>query len=232
MRVVKDNLKGAEMEINKVVVVGLGYVGLPTAAILASRGLDVVGVDVNDEAINLINKGYAHIIEPDLDTVVKSVVQVGKLKAVNKIQPADAFLIAVPTPLNEENKPDLSFIDACIEPIAAVLRPGNLIILESTSPVGTTEELSIQISLKRPDLKFPHEHEAADIAFAHCPERILPGKVLRELVENNRIIGGVTRSCANQAAKLYETFITGKIYLTTAKTAEMVKLSENAYRDR
>jgi len=215
----------------KVSVIGLGYVGLPTAAILASRGFEVIGVDVRDEAINIINNGYSHIIEPDLDTIVNSVVHLGKLKAVHKIQPADIFIIAVPSPLKEDKTPDLSYIQSCIEPIAKVLQPNNLVILESTSPIGTTENLSKWLAEKRSDLKFPHNNEEADIAIAHCPERILPGSVIRELVQNDRIIGGITPNCSKKAAELYESFVIGKLYLTTARTAEMVKLTENAFRD-
>ena len=219
-------------EFTKVCMVGLGYIGLPTAAIMASRGLNVVGVDVNKQAIETINEGRVHIVEPDLDIVVRSVVTTGNLKATDKPEPADAFLIAVPTPFKEGHVPDLSYIEAAAKAIAPSLEKGNLIVLESTSPVGTTEKLSKWLSEYRKDLKFPGEgNNAADVNIAYCPERVLPGHVLQELVNNDRIVGGLSATCSKRAAELYKVFVKGDCLITTARTAELCKLTENAYRD-
>lgn len=216
----------------KITMVGLGYIGLPTAAIMASRGLEVVGVDVNQQAIDTINQGKIHIVEPDLDIVVRSVVQTGQLKATTTPEAADAFLIAVPTPFREDHKPDLSYIKDAARAIAPVLEQGNLVVLESTSPVGTTEQLADWLAQERPDLKFPQQDKNhADIFIAHCPERVLPGYVLQELVSNDRVIGGMTPRCAETACQLYKIFVRGKCLMTTARTAELSKLTENAYRD-
>jgi UDP-N-acetyl-D-mannosaminuronic acid dehydrogenase len=213
-------------------VVGLGYIGLPTAAVLASRGLQVIGIDVSEHAVATINAGKIHIVEPDLDIVVRSVVSTGNLKATLVPQAAEAFIIAVPTPFTEGHQPDLSYIKAAAETIAPVLQPGNLVILESTSPVGTTEQLAGWLAQCREDLSFPQQQgEKADINIAHCPERVLPGRVLQELVANDRIIGGMTPRCAARAAALYQIFVRGECLLTHARTAEMAKLTENAYRD-
>ena len=198
-------------------MMGLGYIGLPTAAVMASRGLKVIGVDVNQKTVDTINQGKIHIVEPDLDIVVRSVVSTGHLQATLKPEPADAFLIAVPTPFCDDHKPDLGYIRAAAESIAPVLKPGNLIILESTSPVGTTEQLSCWLAEYRPDLKLPHEYETtADVQVAHCPERVLPGQVLRELVDNDRIVGGITTKCAEAASNLYQLIINGDCLLTSA----------------
>lgn len=219
-------------EFNHVCMVGLGYIGLPTAAVMASRGLQVVGLDVNQEAVDTINKGDVHIVEPDLDIVVRSVVTTGNLRATTTAESADAFLIAVPTPFIDEHKPDLSYIKAAASAIAPVLVPGNLIVLESTSPVGTTEKIAQWLSQERADLTFPHQAgDNADIQIAYCPERVLPGYVLQELVNNDRIIGGMSKRAAEQAIELYKTFVKGECLVTTARTAELCKLTENAYRD-
>ena len=216
----------------RVSVFGLGYVGLPVAAALASRGFEVIGVDVAPKIVDVINTGKIHIVEPDLDMLVQAAVSAGKLKATLEPEPADAFIIAVPTPFKDNHEPDLSYVRSATAAIAPLLRKGNLIVLESTSPVGTTEEIVAWISEKRPDLVMPSDQrDDCDIYVAHCPERVLPGRVLRELVDNDRIIGGISPHCAECAAELYRSFVRGEIHLTTARTAELAKLSENAYRD-
>lgn len=213
-------------------VIGLGYIGLPTAAVFASRGLRVVGVDVNQRAVDLINQGKVHIIEPDLDMIVHAAVTQGFLRATTVAEPADAFLVAVPTPFGNDHEPDLSYIEAAARTIAPVLAPGNLVILESTSPVGATEQMAAWLADARPDLSFPQDAgEDSDIRIAHCPERVLPGHVLRELVENDRVIGGMTARCSEAATALYRIFVTGECVVTNARTAEMCKLTENAFRD-
>jgi UDP-N-acetyl-D-mannosaminuronic acid dehydrogenase len=217
---------------SRVSVIGLGYIGLPTAAVIASRGVEVLGVDVSEHAVNTINQGKVHIVEPDLDMLVQAAVTTGKLKAALSPEPADAFMIAVPTPFKENKSPDLSYIKSALETIAPVLARGNLIVLESTSPVGTTEQISEWLAELRPDLKLPHtDGEQADLFIAHCPERVLPGRVLQELVSNDRIIGGITPRCAERAIELYQLFVRGECLQTTARTAEMAKLTENAFRD-
>jgi UDP-N-acetyl-D-mannosaminuronic acid dehydrogenase len=213
-------------------VIGLGYIGLPTAAVLASRGVEVVGVDVNATAVNEINEGRAHFFEPELDAMVRGTVQEGRLRAVLQPEPADAFIIAVPTPLTADRAPDLSYIEAAGVSIAPVLKAGDLIILESTSPVGTLERLAATLAAARPDFAFPADgSDASDILMAYCPERIIPGRMMTELVENDRIVGGLTKAATAAASALYDTFVRGKIVPTDARTAEMVKLTENAYRD-
>ncbi len=215
-----------------VCVVGLGYIGLPTAAALATRGVHVVGVDVNPTTVATINDGQAPFVEPDLAVAVSGAVAMGRLFATALPQEADAFIVAVPTPFCEDHTPDLSFIEAAAASIAPVLKPGDLVVLESTSPPGTTRQLSAWLAGHRPDLSFPHAvGEDADIQVAHCPERVLPGRIMIELVTNDRIIGGVSRRCATSARDLYEIFTKGQMYLTDATTAEVVKLSENAFRD-
>ncbi|WP_119461755.1 UDP-N-acetyl-D-mannosamine dehydrogenase [Rhodospirillaceae bacterium SYSU D60014] len=219
-------------QFSKISVIGLGYIGLPTAATIASRGIEVVGVDVNDRAVSLINQGHVHFIEPDLDMLVRAAVTTGRLRALAKPEPAEAFIVAVPTPLTADKRPDLSYIDAAVRSIAPVLEAGNLVVLESTSPVGTTAQLAKSLAELRPDLSFPHEAgERSDIRIAYCPERILPGRMVLELVENDRIIGGLTATCAARANELYKTFVKGSCFLTDASSAELVKLTENAYRD-
>ena len=220
------------LPIKKVSVIGLGYIGLPTAAVIASRGIHVIGVDVNSDAVETINGGKVHFVEPELDIVVQSVVTTGRLKAVTSPQPAQAFLITVPTPLNADHSADLSCIEATVASIAPMLEVGNLVILESTSPVGTTEQMAQWLSDARPDLTFPHQvGEDADILIAHSPERVMPGKVLRELVENDRTIGGMSARSSERTADLYRIFIEGECHITDVRTAEMTKLVENAFRD-
>ena len=217
---------------NTISMVGLGYIGLPTATLFASRKKKVIGVDVSQHAIDTINQGRIHIIEPELDMLVQAAVTAGYLRATNKPEPADAFLIAVPTPFTDGHKPDLSFIEAAARSIAPVLGKGNLVILESTSPVGTTEKLADWLAHARPDLSFPQQvAETADVQIAYCPERVLPGRVVHELVANDRVIGGMTRTATYMAAALYKTFVEGDLVPTSARTAEMCKLTENSFRD-
>lgn len=220
------------MSFKTISVFGLGYIGLPTAAVLASRKVKVIGVDVNVEAVDKINKGEVHIVEPDLDIVVHAVVREGYLRAVKIPEPADAFLIAVPTPFKGDHEPDLSYIEAACKSIATVLKKGDLVILESTSPVGATEKMGEWLAESRPDLTFPNKHkENSDIRIAHCPERVLPGRVLHELVHNDRVIGGLSNKCSEKAVELYKIFVEGECIVTDAKTAEMAKLTENSFRD-
>ncbi len=219
--------------LHTVAVIGLGYIGLPTAAILASRGINVIGVDINESAVATINRGNIHIVEPDLDALVSEVVKQGFLRAVTKPEPADAFIIAVPTPFKGDHEPDLAYVEAAVRSIAPALRRGNLVILESTSPVGTTEQMAQWLAEARPDLSFPLQTGSADaqIQIAYCPERVLPGRIITELVENDRVVGGLTPFCAERAAALYHTFVKGQCLITNARTAEMCKLTENAFRD-
>lgn len=213
-------------------VVGLGYIGLPTAAAFAARRKTVIGIDVSQHAVDTINQGRIHIIEPELDMLVQAAVNQGYLRATRTPEPAEAFLIAVPTPIGPDKKPDLSFVEAAARAIAPVLQKGNLVVLESTSPVGTTERLAAWLAESRPDLSFPHQAgEDSDIRLAYCPERVLPGHVVRELVENDRVIGGLSRRCGEAARELYRIFVQGECILTNARTAEMCKLTENSYRD-
>jgi len=222
----------AASEFRKLCVVGLGYVGLPTAAVFAIRGLDVIGYDVNEDAVAMINKGQVHIVEPDLDILVNGAVARGKLRAATAPESADVFILAVPTPFTDDRRPDLAYVEAATAAIAPVLKRGNLVIVESTSPVGTTEKVSEWLAAARPDLKFPHNAgENADICLAHSPERVLPGRVLIELTSNDRVVGGITPRCAEQAAAFYRIAVNGRCLLTTARTAELVKLAENAFRD-
>jgi UDP-N-acetyl-D-mannosaminuronic acid dehydrogenase len=217
---------------NTISMIGLGYIGLPTATLFASRKKKVIGVDVSKHAVDTINQGKIHIIEPELDILVQAVVSQGYLRATLIPEPAEAFLIAVPTPFTDGHKPDLSYIKAAAKSIAPVLKKGNLVILESTSPVGTTELLAQWLAAARPDLSFPQQAaEAADIQIAYCPERVLPGRVVHELVENDRVIGGMTRTATFMAATLYKTFVLGDLVETNARTAEMCKLTENSFRD-
>ena len=217
---------------NQICIIGLGYIGLPSAAVFADNGIDVLGVDVNPDAVESINQGKPHIVEPELDVLLRKVVQNGKLRASVTPEGADAFILAVPTPFKDGNQPDLSYVEAAAKSIAPVLKRGDLVILESTSPVGATEQLSAWLAAHRADLTFPHDAgELSDIRVAHCPERVLPGQILREVVENDRVIGGVTRKCAQMAMALYKVFVSGEIHLTNARTAEMAKLTENAFRD-
>lgn len=215
-----------------IAMIGLGYIGLPTAAMFASRKKNVIGVDINQDAVDTINTGRTHIVEPDLDMIVSAAVNQGYLKATTTVQPADAFLIAVPTPFRGDHEPDIAHVEAAARAIAPVLRKGNLVILESTSPVGTTEQLARWLAAERPDLRFAAgPDDPTDIHIAYCPERVLPGKVIHELVSNDRIIGGVTRACTACAIALYKTFVAGECIETDSRTAEMCKLTENAFRD-
>ena len=223
----QDNLK-----FETISVIGLGYIGLPTAAMFASRKVNVIGVDVNQQAIDTINEGKIHIVEPDLDMLVSAAVTAGYLKGSTTPEPADAFLVAVPTPFKEDHEPDLSYIEAASRNFAPVLKKGDLVILESTSPVGTTEQVARWIAKARPDLKVPtNENEKGDLYIAHCPERVLPGRVVKELVENGRVIGGINPESSEKAAELYKMFVMGDCIVTNARTAEMAKLTENASRD-
>ncbi|WP_322614077.1 UDP-N-acetyl-D-mannosamine dehydrogenase [Pseudomonas sp. BIC9C] len=220
------------MPFKTISVVGLGYIGLPTAAVFASRKKQVIGVDVNQNAVDIINRGQIHIVEPDLDMVVHAAVTEGYLRATTRPEPADAFLIAVPTPFKGDHEPDLSYIESASKNIAPVLKKGDLVILESTSPVGATEQMAAWLAEARPDLSFPQTHgENSDIRIAHCPERVLPGHVLRELVQNDRVIGGMTPKCSELAISLYKIFVQGECIVTNARTAEMCKLTENSFRD-
>lgn len=216
-------------------MVGLGYIGLPTAVVFAKAGTQMIGFDIDQRAVDKINSGETHIVEPGLDQALSLVVRSGFLRATTTPAPADAFLIAVPTPFRENGgklDPDLSFVESAARTIAPVLKPGDLVILESTSPVGATESMAQWLAEERPDLSFPHTAgEASDIRIAHCPERILPGRALEELVTNDRIIGGMTPACATRARQLYELAVRGKCIETDCRTAELAKLTENSFRD-
>ncbi len=221
-------VKGLE----RVCVVGLGYVGLPTAAVLASRGVDVIGVDIDGDRVDEINSGRSPFEEPGLDSLVDGSVANGTLTARTNPVPADAFVVAVPTPVREDRSPDVSYVRAAVESVAPTLRKGNLVVVESTCPVGTTEKVCEWLATARPDLTFPHTvGETSDIRVAYCAERILPGNALKELIENDRVIGGVSSSCAEAAKRLYETFVEGVCRVTDVRTAELSKLTENAFRD-
>jgi UDP-N-acetyl-D-mannosaminuronic acid dehydrogenase len=210
----------------KICVLGLGYIGLPTASILATKGFSVVGVDTNQQVVDTIKKGKIHIVEPDLDILVKSAVLSENLTASREPQEADIFIIAVPTPFKSDKKPDLTYVETATKTIIPFLQKGNLVILESTSPVGTTVS-TVAATIQASTGWKPGE----DFFVAHCPERVLPGRILKELVDNDRIIGGINRASAEAARDLYSTFVNGSIFLTDCNTAELVKLVENAYRD-
>jgi len=213
-------------------VIGLGYIGLPTAATFAAHGVKVTGVDVNQHAVDMINQGKVHIVEPDLDALVKVVVAKGMLSAQTAPVAADAYIVAVPTPFKDDHQPDLKYIEAASKALAPYLKQGNLVILESTSPVGATEQMAVWLAEARPDLTFPEQTgEQADILVAHCPERVLPGKVLQELISNDRIIGGMNHLSSKASCDLYKTFVQGACIETNARTAEMCKLTENSFRD-
>ncbi|MEZ5736042.1 MAG: UDP-N-acetyl-D-mannosamine dehydrogenase [Novosphingobium sp.] len=213
-------------------VIGLGYIGLPTAAIIARAGCTVRGVDVSQQVVDTINRGEIHIEEVDLDGLVQGVVARGLLSASTEVAPADVFVIAVPTPFGKDHTPDISYVLAAGKAVAPVLKQGDIVILESTSPVGTTEQLRDLIAELRPDLKCPGvTRETPDIAIAYCPERVLPGKILEELTNNDRSIGGISPRCARKALAFYKRFVRGTCVTTDARSAEMTKLVENAYRD-
>lgn len=219
----------------RIAVVGLGYIGLPTAAVFAENGIEVVGVDINARAVTSINQGRPHFGEPNLDALVRRVVEAGKLRATTAMEPAEAFIIAVPTPLvghGEGSQPDISYVEDAARAVAPLLAAGNLVILESTSPVGTTERMAAILAELRPDLSFPQQKgEMAQVQVAHCPERVLPGRILEEVVNNARVIGGMTRKCAQRALSLYRIVVRGECRVTNVRTAELAKLTENAYRD-
>ncbi|MGC0917970.1 UDP-N-acetyl-D-mannosamine dehydrogenase [Pantoea agglomerans] len=219
------------MSFETISVIGLGYIGLPTAAVFASKGKKVVGVDINARAVETINRGAIHIVEPDLDQLVHAAVTRGDLRATTQPEAADAFLIAVPTPFKDEHQPDLRFVKAAAESIAPVLKKGDLVILESTSPVGSTEQMADWLAAARPDLRFPQHGDTPDIFVAYCPERVLPGQVMVELINNDRVIGGMTPACSARASELYRLFLKGECVETNARTAEMCKLTENSFRD-
>ncbi len=225
------------MSFETISVIGLGYIGLPTAAMFAACKKTVFGVDVNQETVDIVNRGEIHIAEPELDIIVRASVSEGYLKATTIPLAADAFIIAVPTPfrLGSEGsipEPDLGYIEMAAKAIAPVLKRGDLIVLESTCPVGATEKMAGWLAEKRSDLSFPLEADChADVNIAHCPERVLPGHVIRELVENDRIIGGLSKRCSQRAIQLYKTFVTGECISTNARTAELAKLTENSCRD-
>lgn len=219
-------------EFKTVSVVGLGYIGLPTAAMLASRKVNVIGVDVNEKAVQAVNRGEILITEPDLDMVVSAAVNQGYLRATTTPEKADAFIVAVPTPFSEGFKPDLSYVESATRSIAKVLEKGNLIILESTSPVTTTDQMAEWLAEERPDLTFPHQAgEDCDVCLAYCPERVLPGHIMQELIRNDRVVGGMTPQCSRRAIDLYKIFVDGACIETSSRVAEMCKLVENSFRD-
>jgi nucleotide sugar dehydrogenase len=207
----------------KICIVGLGYIGLPSAALLANRGYQVQGVDVSSEVVDTINQGEIHIVEPELDSFVCSAVNSGKLTASLKPEPADIFILAVPTPFHEGFVPNIDYVLDATRSIAPVVKAGDLVILESTSPVGTTEKVADVLREAGVDIEAVH--------IAHCPERVLPGHIMRELVENDRIVGGMTPVASEKVAEFYRTFVSGEVLVTTARTAEMAKLTENSFRD-
>ncbi len=209
----------------KICVIGLGYIGLPTASLLGTKGYQVHGVDVSTKVVETINSGGIHIVEPDLDILVKSAVQAGNLIASQQPTEADIFIIAVPTPFADGKKPDLTYVEKATQAICPYVKPGNLVILESTSPVGTTDEIVARILTEH------GHHVGTDVFVAHCPERVLPGRILVELVENDRVVGGINEASTQVAVAFYEEFVRGEVLATTAKTAEMVKLTENSFRD-
>jgi UDP-N-acetyl-D-mannosaminuronic acid dehydrogenase len=214
-----------------VAVIGLGYIGLPTAAILASNGVDVVGVDVSDRHVDAVNRGEVPFVEPDLATHVAGAVSQGLLRAQKETPKASTYIVAVPTPFKDGYEADLSYIDAATDAIIPQLSGGELIILESTSPPGATEHMAQRVFDARPDLSLDGADGRPVVQFAHCPERVLPGRVMIELVTNDRIIGGLTRSAAERARDLYGIFCDADLHLTDATTAEMAKLTENSFRD-
>ena len=219
-------------EIRTVSVIGLGHIGLPTAALIAMQEIEVIGVDIDQNCVDVVNQGKSRIVEPQLDDLVSLSVRNGYLRATTLPEPAEAFFIAVPTPLTLGNKPNLEMVRSAAASIAPVLTKGNIVILESTSPVGTTRRLSKWLADARPDLRFPiSEHDPIDVHVAYCPERVLPGQAVRELQHNDRVIGGITCACSQRAAQIYNLFVKGKMHFTSAPLAEMIKLAENAFRD-
>ncbi|BBG65167.1 UDP-glucose dehydrogenase [Hydrogenimonas sp.] len=209
--------------IEKICVIGLGYIGLPTAALLANRGFSIHGVDVVQSTVDTINAGKIHIVEPELDVFVQSAVNSGRLKADTKPDEADIFIIAVPTPFHEGHVPNVDYVKDATKAIAPYVKPGNIVILESTSPVGTTHMVA--------DVLKDEGVDTSKVHIAHCPERVLPGRIMLELVQNDRIVGGLTPEATEITAKFYESFVNGTVLRTDAKTAEMAKLTENSFRD-
>lgn len=220
----------SDNELN-VVVLGLGYIGLPTAAVIARTGAQVLGIDVHQSVVDTINSGRVHIEEVDLDGLVSGVVARGHLRASTAIAPADVFVIAVPTPFADDRSPDITYVLDAATALASVLKAGDTVILESTSPVGTTEQVRDLLARLRPDLRAPGLGDGADYAVAYCPERVLPGRILVELIDNDRVIGGITPRCARKALAFYRRFVRGACVTTNARAAEMTKLTENAFRD-
>ena len=220
------------MNISKVSIIGLGYIGLPTAAIISNSEIVTFGIDINDDVVDTVNNGKIHITEPGLKKIVQESVESGFLKAYSQPKSSDVYIITVPTPLKQGNLPDIKYVEDAIKNIAPVLDKNNLIIIESTSPVGTSKKMSRILKKLRPELSFPHEDlNEIDINIAYCPERVIPGNTLNELVSNDRVIGGITDECADMASKFYSKFITGKCHKTNAETAELSKLAENSFRD-
>jgi UDP-N-acetyl-D-mannosaminuronic acid dehydrogenase len=228
MRPGADGAAGAGLP---VAVVGLGYIGLPTAVCLATGGFQVVGVDISAGVVELVSRGEAPFAEPDLSVALSGAVAMGRLRAQGQMPPAGAYIIAVPTPFADGHRPDLSAVMAAARAIAPVLAGGELIVVESTVPPGTTRQVSELIGELRPDLRLPHAGDCADVHLAHCPERVLPGRIMIEMAANDRVIGGLTPACAERAAAIYRTFCHGSLLITDAASAEMAKLAENAYRD-
>lgn len=212
-------------DVRKVCVLGLGYIGLPTASLLATKGYEVHGVDVKPDVVSTINEGRIHIREPELDVLVRSAVQSGHLKASLEPAAADVFIISVPTPFKDGYVPDVTYVEVATRSAARCLGAGNLVILESTSPVGTTESVAQWIVEERPDLG------SGQVYVAHCPERVLPGQIIRELVSNDRIVGGVDSDSTRAAEEFYREFVSGEVLVTDSRTAELVKLAENTFRD-
>jgi len=208
----------------EVVTIGLGYIGLPTSALIASHGTNVLGVDINQSVVDTINEGKIHIVEPDLDKIVSTAVSKGNLKASTKAIPAEVYLIVVPTPFKGNHEPDISFVEAATKGIIPLLKKGDLYIIESTSPIGTTDKMQKLIFASRPELE-------GAIHIAYCPERVLPGNVMHELVENDRVIGGVDKASTQKAISFYRKYVKGELHGTNARTAEMCKLVENSSRD-
>lgn len=216
----------------RVAMLGLGYIGLPTAAVIARSGCEVLGVDISPPVVESLQRGEVHIQETDLNELVEEVVRAGRLKASLHVEEADFFVIAVPTPTKgAEHAPDVGLVMAAAESVAPCLRQGNAVIIESTCPVGTTEQVRDRLAQLRPDLSFPEGDRSGDIAIAYCPERVLPGKILSELVSNDRVIGGISPHCSRIARRFYEIFVRGECIPATAREAELTKLVENSFRD-
>lgn len=219
-----NTTESLNIKMKKVVFLGLGYIGLPTAAVAAHHGYEVVGVDVNPSVVETVNQGKVHIVEPDLDRVVKEAVTHGHLRAVTQPETADAFFIVVPTPFKQNHRADMTYVESATRSVVPFLKPGDLFVIESTSPVFTTERMADLIYRLRPELK-------GEIFIAYCPERVLPGNTLYELVHNDRVIGGINPESTDKAIEFYSAFVQGKLHRTNARTAEMCKLTENSSRD-